>query len=141
MGRGGYNGGSTIVGPGSGWFGYGKPKQRKKAVSPAPPKPARSGKKGGKRNKALPTPREIRSAEEARKRGLTRAEWIARADKRVSAIEEQVRVARSRLRNLEGQLARALAEREKAKTEPPLSQSKPSSANAPRSDVQRAGGQ
>ena len=48
MGRGGYNGGSTIIGPGSGWFGYGRRRAKDSECAPfiePPAKPKRKTRK------------------------------------------------------------------------------------------------
>lgn len=128
MGRGGYNGGSTIIGPGSSLFGYGKRRSVKTTSDETTGQVVIRAKKAGKpRPNRLPSDG-IGSAAEAQSRGLTRAEWLSKADRRVSRVEALVDVARTRLCKLEAQLDAALIDRDKARKAPPLSSTQPGPA-------------
>lgn len=79
MGKGGYLGGSTVVGPRSGWFSKGKPQKKK----------GKSGK--SKHAAAASTGRSlILSEKEARNRGLTRHEWLQRMRARSDDISAEI---------------------------------------------------
>lgn len=125
MGKGGYLGGSTIIGPRSfGWFGTGsqkksgsKPKTKKphgQAHGQATPKqnaaPVTSNKK--KRKPAHP-PSPPRKGN-----GLTIPEQVNRARKKVRAIEAEVTKGKARLLKLERQLQDARKELERVQKQP-----------------------
>lgn len=114
MGKGGYNGGSTVIHAGSGWFGKGsvtsQPGEKKKKKPPAPAKPSRKKKA---QKAAAPSP--------PSRSGLTRAEIVARAQKRVRRLEAEITKAQRNLEHLRRQHAAALAEAGKAHSLPPKS--------------------
>ena len=116
MGRGGYNGGSTIIGPRSvGWFGG-----RGSVTS----QPSSNGKKAKVR---LSKPKEKRNGQKPRSAapsmptkgcGLTIPEQVAKASKRVQAAEADVQKTRQRLVALERQLEEARRQLERAENLP-----------------------
>ena len=116
MGRGGYNGGSTIIGPRSiGWFGgrgsvTSQPSSngKKAKVRLSKPKKKRKGPKPG--NAAPMAPK--------KGNGLTIPEQVAKARKRVQAVEADVQKTRQRLRALERQLEDARRQLERAENLP-----------------------
>lgn len=79
MSRGGYLGGSTVIGPRSGWFSKGKPQRRK-------------GKRGkGKQVATAYSAKSlILSEKEAQNRGLTRAEWLQRMRARSDDLRAEI---------------------------------------------------
>lgn len=95
MGKGGYNGGSTVIGPGSGWFSKPKP-------APAQPKKKRKKKAAVTDRSKLP---------EGQQRGLTKQEWLAKINGKVVDLGREVENAKRRLQRAEENLARAKAER------------------------------
>ena len=116
MGRGGYNGGSTIIGPRSvGWFGG-----RGSVTS----QPSSNGKKAKvrlsepKKKRKGPEPGDVSAATPMKGNGLTIPEQIARAKKRVRAVEDDVGRAKQKLLKLERQLADARKQLERAENLP-----------------------
>lgn len=112
MGKGGYNGGSTVIHGGSGWFGRGsvtsQPGEKKKK-QPIPPPNSK------KKKKAKPSaPKNLAP----KGSGLTIAEIVARAEKKVRSVEGELSRAKSRVAALEQDLAKARAEAEKARDLP-----------------------
>lgn len=79
MGKGGYLGGSTVVGPRSGWFSKGNPSKKK----------GKSG-KGKQAGTAYAAKSLILSEKEAQNRGLTRAEWLQRMRTRSEDIRAEI---------------------------------------------------
>ena len=116
MGRGGYNGGSTIIGPRSvGWFGgrgsvTSQPSSngKKAKVGLSKPKKKRKGQKP--RNAATFTP--------TKGNGLTIPEQVAKARKRVQAVGADVQKTKQRLVALERQLEDARRQLERAENLP-----------------------
>jgi hypothetical protein len=102
MGRGGYNGGSTVIHAGSGWFGRGsvtsQPSEKKKHPS-SPAKPHRKRKKA-KRN-APPS--------SSKGSGLTIPEMVAKAENKVRSISNEIASTKRRLAVLERDLESAKA--------------------------------
>lgn len=79
MGRGSYLGGSTVIGPRSGWFSKSRSRKKKR----------RKGKL--KHTAAAISGRNlILSEREARKRGLTRQEWLQRMRSRSDDIRAEI---------------------------------------------------
>ncbi|WP_430445314.1 hypothetical protein [Sphingorhabdus contaminans] len=110
MGKGGYNGGSTVIHAGSGWFGGGSVTSRpadKKKASPHSLKPKR--KKSAK----------VKNAVASKKgNGLTIAEKIRKADQKVLSLESEIGKTRRHLAALERDLTRAKSEAEAARNLP-----------------------
>lgn len=116
MGKGGYNGGSTLIGPRSvGWFGgrgsvtsqpnnggnkskvrISKPKKKRKAPKPAPPA----------------------GAAHPKGNGLTIPEQVARAKKKVRAVEADIATTKQQLAKLERQLGEAKRQLQRAENLP-----------------------
>lgn len=97
MGKGGYLGGSTIVGPRStGWFGLGSPTMQPSSIKQGTSKPKK--RKGVKA--VMPAP-------SLKGTGLTIPEQIVKARKRVDAVEADIAKTRKRLTELDRQLVDA----------------------------------
>ena len=111
MGKGGYNGGSTVIHAGSGWFGKGsvtsQPEGKKKPKA-ALTKPKRK-KKSGKKTTSVPK----------KGNGLTLPEILARARQKVQAIEAEIAKTKKHLAKLERERTKAQADAEKATKLPP----------------------
>lgn len=107
MGKGGYLGGSTIVGAhGSGWVGSG-------SVTSQPA----SNRKRTPRSKKVP--KGDRFQQSSRKgNGLTIAEQVARANQRVDRLQADIAKAKQRVLALEGQLVEAKRQLDAAKALP-----------------------
>jgi hypothetical protein len=97
--KGGYTGGSTVVGPRSGWFTHGKKKP--------------------KRKKARPLVRFVglEGSGEGQRRGLTRKEWLAKVDGKIVGLRSEIEKTREKLRALEAALAKLEEERSDAASE------------------------
>jgi hypothetical protein len=78
MGKGGYTGGSTVIGPRSGWFTTGQKPKKKGTKKGAQPRNAYSA-------KSL-----ILNEKEAQARGLTRQEWHARLKGRAADVRAEI---------------------------------------------------
>lgn len=93
MGKGGYNGGSTIIRTAPSWVaepGASKVAERKK--------------------KKLPfVPFELLTEEHARAAGLTKSQWLKRCRLRLRTIDEDIAIAKRKLAQLEDERAAALA--------------------------------
>jgi hypothetical protein len=114
MGRGGYNGGSTIIGPRSvGWFGG-----RGSVTS----QPSTSGKKKVRlskpKKKRKGPPAKSAGAAPAKGNGLTIPEQVTKAKKQVRSIEAEIGRTKHQLANLERQLAQAKQELHRAENLP-----------------------
>lgn len=124
MGGGSYLGGSTIIGPGSGWFSTGRRGKVKQATDVDAHERKRERATIGKKNakavrKAKPKKKEAAAQIEPRKgNGLTIPERISRAAAMVGRIENEVRQAEKRLQKLRGQLLSAKAQLEAARNLP-----------------------
>lgn len=117
MGRGGYNGGSTVIGPRSvGWFG-GRGSVTSQSSSSTNKtkvrlsKPKKKKRKGPKQ--AVPAP-----AGPLKGDGLTIPEQVARAKKRVSSVKSDIAKTRQQLARLERQLIYAEKQLENAQNLP-----------------------
>ncbi|WP_152608769.1 hypothetical protein [Croceibacterium mercuriale] len=92
-----------MIGPGSSWFS--KPTAKGKGK----PNLAQEGSEKKKKRKARPllaaSSSIITSAEEARKRGLTRQEWLVKAGKRLADVEAEIRHTEAKLIKLRKLLA------------------------------------
>lgn len=112
MGRGGYNGGSTVIHAGSGWFGKGsvtsQPSEKKKRGSAASTKSRR------KKNKS----KQVASRKPSKGNGLTIPEMIARAEKKVRSISSEIANTKKRLAALERDLEKAKAQVDAARNTP-----------------------
>ena len=117
MGRGGYLGGSTIIGPGRAWYCEPVAKKKKPTQAPSkkPPKAhaakpnAKTASSKQKKNKFAPSPRGA---------GLTIPEMINRDERRVADIQMEGVRLRRRLGEIERQLALAKAALEKSRATP-----------------------
>lgn len=100
MGKGGYNGGSTVIHAGSGWFGKGSVTSQPAAKKKKPPESAnpKRKKKAQKGNLGL----------SSKGNGLTRADIVAKATQRVRTIESEIAKTKQRLATLERDLAQAI---------------------------------
>lgn len=111
MGKGGYNGGSSVIHAGSGWVGRGsvtsQPGERKKKQPIRPPNPKKKG-----------TQYPATSLPPAKGGGLTIPEIIARADRKVKSIEAELARTRKKLSSLERELAMAMEDAAKARNLP-----------------------
>lgn len=115
MGKGGYNGGSTIIGPRSvGWFGgrgsvTSQPSTNsKKKVRLSKPKKKRKGPKAATPGTAAPR----------KGNGLTIPEQVAKAKKMVRTIEADIVKTKQRLINLERLLVDARNQLQRAENLP-----------------------
>jgi chromosome segregation ATPase len=116
MGRGGYHGGSTIIGPRSvGWFGgrgsvtsQSNNAGRKAKVRTSKPKKKRKG----------PKPGNPAAAARQKGNGVTIPEQVSRAKKRVRAVEAEVAKTKQQLAKLEQQLAEAKQQLHRAENLP-----------------------
>lgn len=110
MGKGGYNGGSTVIHAGSSWFGRGsvtsQPGEKKKRP-PADTRPKRK-KKGAKVDISAPK----------KGSGLTIAEITVKAEQKVRALESDITKTKQRLASLERDLTRARSELDTARNLP-----------------------
>lgn len=104
-----YNGGSTVIHAGSGWFGKGSVTSQPGEKKKHPPRTSKPKKRKAK--KGSPTPR-------AKGNGLTIPEMIARAEKRVQAIHKEIANTKRRLAALERDLTRAQSQVEVARNTP-----------------------
>lgn len=111
MGKGGYNGGSTVINAGSGWVGRGSvtsqsggPKKKQSAVNTK----SKRKKKGPK----------VDFSVSKKGNGLTIREMVTKAEQRVLTIESDIVKAKQRLRTLERDLVRARLEVETARNLP-----------------------
>ena len=114
MGKGGYTGGSTIIHPGSSWFGKSSSQTAKKKKT-KPVAPPVSSKPRKKKSERVEPPLEKRSL------GLTRAEIVTKTLKRVHLLEREIATAKRRLSALERDLVRAQADAVAAQQLPPKS--------------------
>lgn len=116
MGRGGYNGGSTVIGPRSvGWFGgrgsvTSQPSSRSKKTRSQPAK-LKNKRKG-------PNPANSAGATPANGNGLTIAEQVGKAKKKVRSVEAEIGRTKQQLMKLERQLADARKQLERAENLP-----------------------
>lgn len=110
MGQGSYLGGSTIIGPGSSWFGQGESGKSKPSKLQRQQATRVAVKKKHKK-KSLSAAKIISSPAEAQSRGLTRAEWLARAGSKVTSVEAQIVALKRKLKSLEATLISAQASR------------------------------
>lgn len=111
MSKGGYHGGSTVIHAGSGWLGKGsvtsQPGEKKKTQhGPARSKPKKKASKS-----KVSTPKTGN--------GLTRAEIVARAARKVRTLESEIAKTQRALARLQHDHAAALVEVEEAKNLPP----------------------
>lgn len=99
-----------MIHAGLGWFGKGSvtsqpgEKKKKQPPSQAPKRKKKSAKTG--------------SPISGKGNGLTRAEIVSRAEKKVRALEGEIKKTQRRLRDLEQELSSALLDSEKAKNLP-----------------------
>lgn len=122
MGKGGYNGGSTVIHAGSGWFGRGsvtsQPADKKKSA-PAPTKLKRN-KKAQKGSLGVPK----------KGNGLTRSDIVAKAAQKVRSIESEIAKTKQRLATLERDLAQAMIDVKNAQSLPPKTATRPARYSA-----------
>jgi hypothetical protein len=112
MSKGGYHGGSTVIHAGSGWLGKGSVtsqpgEKKKKQHGPARSKPKKKASKS-----KVSTPKTGN--------GLTRAEIVARAARKVRTLESEIAKTQRTLARLQRDHAAALVEVEEAKNLPSL---------------------
>jgi predicted nucleic acid-binding Zn-ribbon protein len=114
MGRGTYHGGSTLIGPRStGWVGRGSP-----TMQPASKKKGRAAPK--RKNQTATRPKHAKAAAppSAKGNGLTIAEKVARARRKVEAIRAEIAKTRKRLVDLDRELGEAERSLELARSLP-----------------------
>lgn len=117
MSKGGYNGGSTVIHAGSGWFGRGSvtsqpTDKKKKPASTTQPKRKKKALKG-----SLGVP--------SKGNGLTRSDIVAKAAQKARSIESEIAKSKQRLATLERDLALAMIEVKAAQSLPTKTKPRP----------------
>lgn len=112
MSGGGYNGGSTVIHGGSGWFGHG-------SVTSQPGNKSKGGLSSAKsRKKAKAKAKKGSPSGPEKGNGLTLAETIAKSVDKVGTIEGEIAKTKLRLAMLEHNLVQAVSEAEVARKLP-----------------------